>query len=135
MIMRAINLVLKHKWYDMIASGEKKEEYREVKPYWEKRLIDYKGLWTYYNEHYKEVRIREVLFPHKPPLKDVCHAFPRGYTHVRFFRGYRAVQTMTFTIEDIDIGRGRPEWGAPDCPVFIIKLGKQVPDKNPEKQG
>lgn len=31
-------LTLKKKWYDMIASGEKKEEYREIKPYWIKRL-------------------------------------------------------------------------------------------------
>lgn len=26
--MKTLNLVLKHKWYDMIESGEKKEEYR-----------------------------------------------------------------------------------------------------------
>ena len=32
---------------------------------------------------------------------------------------------MTFAIEDIDIGKGRPEWGAPDKPVFIIKLGER----------
>lgn len=31
-------LVLKGKWYDMIASGEKKEEYRDAKPYWFKRI-------------------------------------------------------------------------------------------------
>lgn len=26
------------KWFDQILSGAKKEEYREIKPYWEKRL-------------------------------------------------------------------------------------------------
>ena len=31
-------LTLKAQWYDMIESGEKKEEYREIKPYWQKRL-------------------------------------------------------------------------------------------------
>lgn len=31
-------LNLKKQWFDMIASGEKKEEYREVKEYWTKRL-------------------------------------------------------------------------------------------------
>ena len=36
--MKTLYLVLKSKWYDMIASGEKREEYREVKPYWKKRL-------------------------------------------------------------------------------------------------
>lgn len=29
---------LKKEWYEKIKSGEKKIEYREVKPYWEKRL-------------------------------------------------------------------------------------------------
>ena len=28
--MKTLHLVLKSKWYDMIASGEKKEEYREL---------------------------------------------------------------------------------------------------------
>lgn len=33
-----LHLTLKKKWFDMIASGVKKEEYREIKPYWIKRL-------------------------------------------------------------------------------------------------
>lgn len=32
--MKTLSLVLKKKWYDMIASGEKTEEYRELKAYW-----------------------------------------------------------------------------------------------------
>lgn len=31
-----VHLVLKHCWYDMIASGRKIEEYREIKPYYKK---------------------------------------------------------------------------------------------------
>jgi hypothetical protein len=31
-------LPIKKKWFDMIVSGEKKEEYREIKPYYDKRL-------------------------------------------------------------------------------------------------
>lgn len=34
-------LVLKGKWFDMITSGEKLEEYRELKPYWAKRMADW----------------------------------------------------------------------------------------------
>jgi hypothetical protein len=36
--MKILHLTLKKKWFDMIASGEKREEYREIKPYWDKRL-------------------------------------------------------------------------------------------------
>ena len=32
--MRVLHLTLKKKWFDMILSGEKKEEYREIKSYW-----------------------------------------------------------------------------------------------------
>ena len=39
--MKTLTLFLKKKWFDMIASGEKTEEYREIKPYWEKRLFDF----------------------------------------------------------------------------------------------
>lgn len=34
-----LHLTLKKKWFDMIASGVKREEYREMKPYWNKRLM------------------------------------------------------------------------------------------------
>jgi len=36
--MKILHLTLKKKWFDMISSGVKKEEYREIKPYWCKRL-------------------------------------------------------------------------------------------------
>lgn len=36
--MKILHLTLKKKWFDMIASGIKREEYRELKPYWHKRL-------------------------------------------------------------------------------------------------
>lgn len=36
--MKILHLNLKAKWYDMIESGVKKEEYREIKPFWKKRL-------------------------------------------------------------------------------------------------
>jgi hypothetical protein len=34
-------LVLKGKWYDMIASGEKTEEYRAYTPYWRCRISNW----------------------------------------------------------------------------------------------
>ena len=37
--MIILDLVLMGKWYDMIERGAKLEEYREIKPYWDKRLF------------------------------------------------------------------------------------------------
>ncbi|MBQ5635433.1 MAG: hypothetical protein IIV10_03895 [Alistipes sp.] len=43
-------------------------------------------------------------------------------THVCFSYGYTK-RRMTFEVENIAIGRGKPEWGAPeDRDVYIIKL-------------
>lgn len=41
--MKILDLVLKKKWFDMIKDGDKREEYREIKPYWTKRLVDSNG--------------------------------------------------------------------------------------------
>ena len=35
---RVLYLTLKKQWFDLINSGFKTEEYREIKPYWEKRF-------------------------------------------------------------------------------------------------
>ena len=36
--MMILHLPVKARWYDMQESGEKPEEYREITPYWVKRL-------------------------------------------------------------------------------------------------
>ena len=36
-------LPIKKKWYDMILSGKKKEEYREIKPYYIVRFMKMLG--------------------------------------------------------------------------------------------
>lgn len=37
--MKTLHLSLKKEWYEMIESGVKTEEYREIKPYWTRRFI------------------------------------------------------------------------------------------------
>lgn len=37
--MKTLHLVLKKKYYQQIDEGTKKQEYREKKAYWEKRLV------------------------------------------------------------------------------------------------
>lgn len=36
--MKVLHLTLKKQWFDAIAKNIKKNEYREIKPYWKKRL-------------------------------------------------------------------------------------------------
>jgi hypothetical protein len=35
-----LHLTLKRQWFEQIAAGIKTKEYREAKPYWERRLVD-----------------------------------------------------------------------------------------------
>lgn len=128
--MKILDLPLKAKWYEMIESGNKKEEYREIKKYWIGRLAKCGGRNSY----------EKTGFYCK---KGICFScitrgngfHPKEYTHVRFRFGYTK-RTMLFELESITIGVGNTNWGAPDneC-VFILKLGKcisQKPNRNEE---
>lgn len=104
-----LHLVLKGKWYDLIASGEKTEEYREPKPYWIKRILDGSSA------------KRPELAPVPRQL-----SIQTKYERVCFHRGYTS-QTMTFKIKGVSVGMGNVAWGAPvSKAVIIIKLGNRI---------
>lgn len=120
--MRILHLPLKKKWYEMIEAEIKTEEYREIKPFWEKRLFDYGRLLEYATNNRDEIIVRRML---NLPMRDVCERFSRNWDAVCFSYGYTK-RRMTFECNGITIGRGRPEWGAPDYKTFIIKLGRRL---------
>ncbi|MGM9825701.1 MAG: hypothetical protein ACI3Z8_04610 [Paludibacteraceae bacterium] len=99
--MKKLHLVLKKQWYDMIASGKKKEEYRDIKPYWIMRLVE-------------------------NPHDDSDIIVFKDFSNVIFHLGY-TLQTIEFEIESISVGMGKPEWGAKEnTHYFIIKLGVKI---------
>lgn len=104
------HLVLKHKWYDMIASGEKKEEYRDCTSYWTKRLLGH-CRWIF--------GLARGCTRSRIPVKEK--------KTVTFHRGYSST-TMTWEIQEFSYGMGVPEWGAPDKKCLIIVLGKRLDD-------
>jgi len=64
--MKILHLTLKKQWFDMIKSGEKREEYREIKPYWDKRLNKSYDVIRFRNGYSKgspviTVEIKEIL--------------------------------------------------------------------------
>jgi len=107
--VNTLHLVLKGKWYDLIASGEKTEEYREPKPYWTKRILDDSS----------------VKRPGLTPVSSRLSLWTK-YERVCFHRGYTS-QTMTFKIKGVSVGMGNVAWGAPvSKAVIIIKLGNRI---------
>ena len=123
---KTLHLVLKRKWWDMIASGEKKEEYREICPYWANRLLDdhplpVKGYWDSVIPRHLSQRTK---YPYINTL--IFWYGTRGYEQVCFHLGYTKT-TMTYAIDGIDERTGREEWGAePNREYFVIKLGERI---------
>ena len=116
---RILHLVLKRKWWDMIASGEKKEEYRDLSAYWIKRLC-----FTRIDNPYVYCVMEKCCMEcFNEAGEDYC-AFP--FDVVTFHLGYTNT-TMTFENNGIEINYGCEDWGAePDKLYFVIKLGKRI---------
>lgn len=100
---KVLTLSVKKEWFDKIVSGEKTEEYREIKPYWIKRLTtNCEVVYDVVAETY----CGKVLY--------------RPYTHVLFINGYgNDKPRIEKEIESIDIDRPRKGW----CPDEF--LGKE----------
>jgi hypothetical protein len=122
--MKTLHLTLTRKWFKMVLSGEKKDEYREIKPYWMKRFM--RCFWAGFR-----------------PCKYGCcwDTVGRGcpgvfndFDTIEFRNGYaKDAPIMLVECKDIITGVGRPEWGAPTEPVFILKLGAVLETRNCEK--
>ena len=112
---KVLHLVLENKWFEKIISGEKTEEYREIKPYWASRLVNQKA------------ESGEVLFDE---FGGYCRVLGdpeyKPFTHVLFYAGYaKDRQVVEKKIESISIGKPQEgmcpeEWLSKD--VFIIKF-------------
>lgn len=104
--MNVLHLTLKKKWFDMIASGEKKEEYRGIKPFWIKRLLSN-------IEHLETI----------DDVKAVGARF-KTFEYIHFANGYNRPRKINVECLGIEIKTGKSEWGAePGKEYFVIKLG------------
>ncbi len=128
--MKTLQLNLKKKWFNMILSGEKKEEYRDVKEYWVSRLVDFK---TMHHSHKQELYDELVGYP-KDGAQSVDYYYSnevikgRCYKSVTFSNGYSKTRPQ-FEIElkGIEIRTGNPEWGAEEGKkYFVILLGEVI---------
>lgn len=105
-----LTLPIKKKWFDMILSGEKKEEYREMKDYWTRRFMGaifgdrnashfglfYMTLWD------STLDIRVILK-----------------------NGYRADSPKIVCDCLLTISTGKEEWGAePNKNYYVLKIMK-----------
>ena len=93
---------IKRKWFDMILSGAKKEEYRDIKPYWRSRL---------YNEGF--VDRYGLPVPWQAP--------------VMFRNGYGRAASCFTALCSADVRHGKPEWGAElHREYYVLKILKII---------
>lgn len=110
----------------MIASGEKKEEYREIKKYWFDRLVFKKEMVIKYlqldveSDEYFNHQLKSIVKSHH---KNMIGFIP--FDTITFRNGYgKNAPTMIVECLGIDIGEAVPEWSDNwQGQVFRIKLG------------
>jgi hypothetical protein len=106
---KTLHLTLKSQWFWMIYNGIKKEEYREIKDFWIKRLCVHK--------------FNNLSFC---DLCDCCYTKKHNkFDTITFSLGY-AKDRKQFVIElkDIKMKTGNPEWGAENnINYFVLELG------------
>ena len=116
---KILYLTLKKKWFDMISSGEKLDEYRELKRYWILRFISQSFIC--------DLNLKDWILYLIQKIQDGELTF-KPYTHVVFSNGYSFIAPkIKFSIKGFDIGFGRSDWGALSSEqCFIIHLDKKI---------
>lgn len=113
-----LTLPIKKKWFDMIVSGEKKEEYREIKPYYDSRFMNAFGFLLVGGQMvYGETVTEEIRKPWPVP--------------VVFRNGYSKDSPEVVCKCTLHFGKGNPEWGAePDALYYVLKIEKAEEVRN-----
>ena len=116
-----LHLPIQRQWYDMIKSGVKLEEYREIK-------------WYYCPRLFKD-KVQEWAFIRwgKRVVEDYVTQYDDVFKHfdtVTLRNGYgKNAPTLVVECLGITVGKGNPDWGAPEEQVFIIKLGNILKER------
>lgn len=122
--MKVLHLTLKKKWFDLILSGEKKEEYREIKPYWWTRLVQCGQIYDMDDFDNDGSKLR--------PIEKWEMKMSKSYDTVQFRNGYSPKNpVMELECLSIEIGTSKSHLcDEGEQRVFVIKLGKLLNHKN-----
>ena len=112
-IKKTLTLSLKKQWFEMTKSGIKTEDYREITPYWIKRLTT------------------DFTYKHDEDTPLNFEAKFKNFTQNIMTLGYPkkgdTERIIQFEHAGIEIRTGNIEWGAePNKLYFVIKHGSLV---------
>lgn len=113
-----LTLPIKKKWFDMILYGKKKEEYREIKPYYNSRFA--KALGISQDIIFYECGITRLkLILEIDTNMDIC-----------FRNGYSAKSPSFIAKCELSIGIGRAEWGAEPGKDYYKLTIKEITERS-----
>lgn len=129
--MATLHLNLKKKWFDMILSGEKKEEYRDIKGFWFNRLLYFKVSIDYW----ERLEVIELSWTDPDDYKQTIEIMwnkkqleLKDFNTITFSNGMKPLEILPrFVIQfnGIEIREGKKEWGAKAGEkYFVLKLGE-----------
>lgn len=105
-----LTLPIKKKWFNMILSGEKKEEYREIKPYYDSRFKIFNSQSA--NNIIQSANLALRTFNTYEHCQDII-----------FRNGYSSSSPKIRCKVYLTKGEGRPEWGAePGIEYYILNI-------------
>jgi len=113
-----IHLNLKSVWFDLILDGKKKEEYREIKPFFQKMFC------TFFLNSCNVCNNKDC----PTCFKTSGSSKHKDYKTITFSNGY-SKNRRQFVIEllSIKIDTGKQEWGAkPNEKYFVLQLGNII---------
>lgn len=125
--MRNLQLSLKKQWFDLTKSGVKTEDYRDITPYWFKRLFE-----TIIDDNSIEQSLEYILEGYDLDfINNICGYQPKQFITNIMTLGYpKSTNTdriLKLEHKGIEIDYGKQEWGAePGKRYFIIKHGKEI---------
>lgn len=117
MTNQILHLNLKRKWFDMIKSGEKKEEYREITEFWRRYF------------HIMPDQYKEVLpFKNKILINIKGRLYPPHSVTICFSNGYSKNRKQIFVkCNDVKIDYGYEKWGAEKNIIYyVLSLGDLI---------
>lgn len=115
-----LTLPIQKRWFDMILSGEKKEEYRDIKEYYETRFQNLFGAITIYPSSIFSDRSKYELLQGEAVPEEIRKD---SIQEIIFRNGYSKDSKAIKARCKLRIGKGRPEWGAlPDKKYYILEI-------------
>lgn len=133
-----LQMSLMRNWFEMTKAGIKKEDYREITPYWCKRLVGMpvfnpifsKKEWEELCEDFKEGvgvgynnEIEVIIEGHNLNFKK----FTQNTMTLGYPKSGDKERILKLEHAGIEIRTGNPEWGAePGKLYFVIKHGKII---------